>query len=123
MSQHVPFTKGKKLDKTKLRNEKVFLGKEHGDGVYVRVRGQSVQEAEAFEKLKDGMTDAAKSDEDRKEIAYEILAICVVNDDGSQMFDDAKDAKDNFDISASDFMEIMKKTAELSGNNVDRSKN
>ncbi len=123
MCQHVPFTKGKKLDKTKLRNEKVFLGKEHGDGVYVRVRGQSVQEAEAFEKLKNGMADAVKSDEDRKEIAYEILAICVVNDDGSQMFDDAKDAKENFDISAADFMEIMKKTAELSGNNADRSKN
>jgi hypothetical protein len=123
MSQHTPFVKGAKLDKTKLRNEKVLLGKEHGDGVYVRVRGQSVQEAEEFEKLKDGLSDASKSEDDRKNLAYEALAICVVNDDGTQMFEDAKDVKENFDISAADFMKILEKTGELSGGNKDRSKN
>ncbi len=121
--QHTPFQKGAKLDKTKLRREKVFLGPEHGPGVYIMVRGQSVQEAREFDELKAGLADASKPESERKDIADLVIAMCVVNDDGTQKFDDAQDAHDNFDISQDDFFKIVEVTSKLSGADRAKSKN
>ena len=77
MSQHTLYQRGAKLDKTKLRKEKFFLGAEHGAGVYVNIRGLTAPESEAHLQAIKDMSDSNCSEEDRKGAGYSLLACCL----------------------------------------------
>jgi hypothetical protein len=115
MSQHTAYQKGARLDKTKLKREKFFLGQEHGVGVYVNIRGLTAPEAEEHVKRIKDLSDASVSEADRKAAGYFLLASCLVADDGSQMFDDAEDVEKNFDVSSADFVKIIGVMNRMSG--------
>ena len=123
MSNQQPFQKGAKLDKAKLKKEKFFLGQEHGAGVFVFVRGLTTKESEAHLDYVKSLADASKSEFERKNAGYHLMACSVVNEDGSQMFDSPEDVEQNFDISAADFVKLIEVMSKLSGFDKDRSKN
>ncbi len=117
------YVKGSKINKAKMRKDKFPLGPEHEEGSYVMVRGMTAAEAEQHEGYVKDLSDPAKTEEDRKNAGYNLLALCVVTDDGTAMFENAKDVKTNFDISTADFVGIMNKINKLSGLGEVREKN
>ncbi len=117
------YVKGTKVNKAKMRHDKYPLGPEHENGAYVNVRGMTATEAEQHESYVKDLNDPAKTEDDRKNAGYNLLALCLVNDAGEAMFTDAKDVRENFDISTSDFVGIMNKINKLSGLGEVREKN
>src|SRR5216683_2289271 len=114
MSQHQLYAKGSKLDKSKLKKEKFFLGPEHGAGVCVFVRGMTVPEQETHSEYVEALKNGSLSSDERKNSAYPLLAMCLVDEEGVAMFADAKDVHDNFDVSAADAMKILETVNRLS---------
>lgn len=123
MGQHRLYEKGSKPDKAKIKREQFFLGPEHGAGVCVYVRGLVKDEVNEGLAYLNDLKNAAKSEDERKLAGCNLLAYCLVDQDGGQMFADGDDVEQNFHVSAVDFVKIMDVMNRLSGLDKDRRPN
>jgi hypothetical protein len=117
------FQKGSKPDKSKIKREKFVLGPEHGESTFVYVRGLTVPEGERHVEHLKTLQNPSIPESDRKNAGYFLMSCCLVDENGTQLFDDPVDVEANFDVSASDFVKIMTVMNRLSGLDRDFSKN
>jgi hypothetical protein len=104
------FTKGSRIDTKKLRRMRVMLpefdvGNDKG---YVWVRGLSAKE------VKDHLA-AGEDGVEKKLSDADMLVMAIINEDGTQMFDNADDVNKNFDVSAESLVKIVNAVLEVSG--------
>ena len=66
---------------------------------------------------------AAKPGDKPPATDYDLLALCVLNDDREPIFADAADVEVNFEVAASTQIEMVQKIIDLSGIQVDRRPN
>ena len=93
-------TKGAKLSTANLKREKYPLP-EHGAGAYVWVRALSEKEVREQRKKHGPAVDT-----DRMESVYDLLALCLVDDAGGQLYADAAEVKEGLDLAFENFVGI-----------------
>ncbi len=103
------FQKGQTLALAGLKREKFPLP-ECGKDIYVCLRSLSAKEVTEL------LVDKQARDVD-------ILAVCIVDDEGKPIFDNGDDVLAGLDVAASSLVKLVDRVVELSGLNRDRSKN
>jgi hypothetical protein len=99
------FTKGQRADPKALKRVKYPLP-EVGKDCYVNIRALTARECQRH--LADTTADKPATD-------YELLSLCLVDDEGSPIFESEDDCREHLDVAAESLIGMVRKLVEVSG--------